>query len=418
MDIFQSYVGSLAEVASPVGGESVAALLRFSMLPIAKVLIMCFLGFLMATSYIDILPAQARKELSKLVFSLFLPCLIVTQLGKAVTVEKVLMWWFIPVNVLLGSIVGCTIGYIVALLVKPLPEFFNFTVVMIGIGNIGNIPLVLIGAICHDPNNPFGDVDKCNSDGVAYISFGQWVGAVVVYTYVYKMLAPPASLKYTGEADKTGVLKGESLPYHANGVTNGNDLTAPLLLTSGKQNQVLEYVKACVEFKIGEIVTQPPVIASVLALVIGGIPYLKREVFEEHGFLFFLSDSLNMMGGAMIPCIMLALGGNLIGGAGSSQLGMKTTVAIVFTRLIIVPIEGLVILYLSDKFGFLPPNDKMFRFVILLQHTMPTSILAGAVTNLLGFAEKEASAILFYEHIISTITLTGWLILTTIFTLL
>ncbi|KAL2634177.1 hypothetical protein R1flu_005656 [Riccia fluitans] len=412
MDILQSYVASFVEAASPVGGESVAALLRFSMLPIAKVLIMCFLGFLMATTYINILPAPARKELSKLVFSLFLPCLIVTQLGKAVTIEKVLMWWFIPVNVLLGSVIGCTIGYIVALLVKPPPQFFNFTVIMIGIGNIGNIPLVLIGAICHDPNNPFGDVDKCNSDGVAYISFGQWVGAVVVYTFVYQMLAPPASLEDIGETDKTPVLKGESLPYHANGVSNDDDLTAPLLLSSGKQNKALEYVKYCMkEFKITEILMQPPVIASVLALVIGGIPFLKREVFDEHGFFFFLSDSLNMMGGAMIPCIMLALGGNLIGGAGSSQLGMRTTVAIVLTRLVIVPMEGLAILYLSNKFGFLPPDDKMFRFVMLLQHTMPTSILAGAVTNLRGFAEKEASAILFYEHIIATITLTGWLIL-------
>ena len=24
--------------------------------------------------------------------------------------------------------------------------------------------------------NPFGDADKCSTDGVAYISFGQWVG--------------------------------------------------------------------------------------------------------------------------------------------------------------------------------------------------------------------------------------------------
>lgn len=42
-------------------------------------------------------------------------------------------------------------------------------------GNIGNIPLVLIAALCRDPSNPFGDSDKCNQDGNAYISFGQWV---------------------------------------------------------------------------------------------------------------------------------------------------------------------------------------------------------------------------------------------------
>jgi hypothetical protein len=43
--------------------------------------------------------------------------------------------WYIPVNVVVAATVGCTIGYIVALLIRPPPRFFNFTVVMIGIGD-------------------------------------------------------------------------------------------------------------------------------------------------------------------------------------------------------------------------------------------------------------------------------------------
>ena len=42
--------------------------------------------------------------------------------------------WFIPVNVVLASTFGCLLGYLVAFMIKPPPEFFNFTVVMIGIG--------------------------------------------------------------------------------------------------------------------------------------------------------------------------------------------------------------------------------------------------------------------------------------------
>lgn len=42
-------------------------------------------------------------------------------------------------------------------------------------GNIGNVPLVLIAALCRDKSNPFGDSEKCSQDGNAYISFGQWV---------------------------------------------------------------------------------------------------------------------------------------------------------------------------------------------------------------------------------------------------
>ena len=64
-------------------------------------------------------------------------------------------------------------------------------------------------------------------------------------------------------------------------------------------------------------------------------------------------------------------------GPGSSKLGLRTTVAIIVGRLILVPPAGIGIVMLADKLGFLPPDDKMFRFVLLLQHSMPTSVLAG-----------------------------------------
>lgn len=67
----------------------------------------------------------------------------------------------------------------------------------------------------------------------------------------------------------------------------------------------------------------------------------------------------------------------LLAGPSSSKLGIRTTAAIVFGRLVLVPPTGLGIVMLADKFGFLPPGDKMFRFILLLQHTMPTSVLSG-----------------------------------------
>ncbi|KAM4099224.1 hypothetical protein ACJW30_07G140900 [Castanea mollissima] len=42
---------------------------------------MCFLKFLMASKYVNILPASGRKLLNGLVFPLLLPCLIFSQLG-------------------------------------------------------------------------------------------------------------------------------------------------------------------------------------------------------------------------------------------------------------------------------------------------------------------------------------------------
>lgn len=401
----------------PVVGEDLFSLLKYAVLPIAKVLVMCALGLLLASRSVNILPAPSRKQLSRLVFSLFLPCLIFTQLGKAVTVEKIFEWWFIPVNVVLASTLGCLVGYTVAFLVKPPPEFFNFTVVMIGIGNIGNIPLVIVGAICREKGNPFEDPESCNTNAVAYISFGQWVGAVIVYTYVYSMLAPPVRpAKELGASTYSSDLVGsqpDQVDSESRDHSEETAVTIPLIVPEAPPAapQGFAWVRALLSNGRIQDIMQPPVVASFLALLFGCVPLLRSVIFTEHSYLYFLFDSLNILGGATVPCIMLVLGGNLVGGAGASKLGMRTTVAIVVTRLLVIPPIGIATVLTAEKLGFLPVGNKVFKFVLLLQHTMPSSILAGAVTNLRGHAEKEASAILFYEHVLAVLSMAGWLVL-------
>lgn len=45
-------------------GESLLGTIKIAVLPIAKVFTMCFLGFLMASKYVNILPANGRKLLN------------------------------------------------------------------------------------------------------------------------------------------------------------------------------------------------------------------------------------------------------------------------------------------------------------------------------------------------------------------
>jgi len=77
---------------------------------------------------------------------------------------------------------------------------------------------------------------------------------------------------------------------------------------------------------------------------------------------------------------------------------------------VLVPPVGLGIVTVADKLGFLPADDKMFRFVLLLQHTMPTSVLSGAVANLRGCG-RESAAVLFWVHIFAIFSMAGWMVL-------
>ncbi|XP_008463302.1 protein PIN-LIKES 6 isoform X1 [Cucumis melo] len=411
MDMERFLSAIVSEVQA--GGNSLLVTIKIAVLPIAKVFTMCFLGFLMASKYVNILPASGRKLLNGLVFSLLLPCLIFSQLGQAITLEKMLKWWFIPANVVLasisGSLIGLIVALIVALIVRPPYPFFKFTIVQIGIGNIGNVPLVLIAALCRDDMNPFGDEEKCSTDGIAYISYGQWVGAIILYTYVYAMLAPPP--------EGTFDIKDQNIPVK-NLLKDNTPAHVPLLIQevaskypdAPKKEETKGFLMYWFDKLKLKQIFQPPIIASVLAMLLGATPFLRRLIFTPDAPLFFFTDSCIMLGEAMIPCILLALGGNLVEGPGSSKLGLRTTAAVIFARLVLVPPAGVGIVMLADKLGFLPPDDKMFRFVLLLQHSMPTSVLSSAVATLRGCG-RESAAILFWVHIFAVISMAGWFIL-------
>ncbi|KAL6614247.1 hypothetical protein ACP70R_036517 [Stipagrostis hirtigluma subsp. patula] len=407
-------------------GTSVLDMLKYAVLPIAKVFTVCFMGFLMASKYINILQPNGRKLLNGLVFSLLLPCLIFSQLGRAITIEKMIQWWYIPVNIVVGAVSGSLVGFVVASIIRPPYPYFKFTIIHIGIGNIGNIPLVLIAALCRDPSNPFGDSDKCNQDGNAYISFGQWVGAIIVYTYVFKMLAPPPGGTFDGSEEDELPIKAsgqDAVPaltkYPSSTRTSTVPEDEPLLSADEVQKEstisvgskIMNYVKCVIKFLKDKQLLQPPIIASLFAIVIGVVPFLKSFILADDAPLFFLTDSCLILGEAMIPCILLAVGGNLVDGPGegSKRLGVRTTVAIIFARLILVPLAGTGIVLLVDKLGFIPKDDKMFKFVLLLQHSMPTSVLSGAVANLRGCG-KESAAILFWVHIFAVFSMAGWII--------
>ncbi|KAK1650328.1 hypothetical protein QYE76_068133 [Lolium multiflorum] len=400
-------------VMSGAGGGSVLTTMKFAVRPIAKVFTMCFMGFLMATNYIGILNTNGRKLLNGLVFSLLLPCLIFTQLGRAITVQKVIDWWYIPVNIVLGTVSASLVGLLVAIIVRPPRPYFKFTIVHIAIGNNGNMPLVLVAALCRDPSNPFGDPVKCKKDGNAYVSFGQWVGAIILYSYVFRMLAPPPGETFDGRKEK-------KLP--ATAAADGNAPEQVPLLTSrppehavvdaSKCSKAMDILQIFIEkFKLKQVM-KPPVIASALAMAIGATPSLKHFILENDAPLFFFTDACMILGEAMIPCILLALGGNLVDGPGpgSKKLGLRTTAAIIIGRLVLVPPAGLGVVTMAERLGLFPKGDTMFKFVLLLQHSMPTSVLSGAVASLRGCGE-ESAAVLFWMYVCAVFSVAGWMVL-------
>ncbi|KAG6548264.1 hypothetical protein Mapa_010315 [Marchantia paleacea] len=63
-------------------------------------------------------------------------------------------------------------------------------------------------------------------------------------------------------------------------------------------------------------------------------------------------------------------------GASTSELPMKTIIGIIIVRLCALPVIGMMMIKIAHDFGFLP-EDPLFRFVLMVQYTMPTAMNVG-----------------------------------------
>lgn len=158
-------------------------------------------------------------------------------------------------------------------------------------------------------------------------------------------------------------------------------------------------------------ILQPPTIASLLAIIVGMVPVLRAFFFGSDAPLSFITDSLDILAGAVVPSVMLILGGVLAEGPNDSALGFRTTVGITVARLLVLPLMGIGVVALADKMNLLVEGDQMYRFILLLQYTTPSAILLGAIASLRGYAVKEASALLFWQHICAVISLSVYIVI-------
>ncbi|KAL9230084.1 hypothetical protein vseg_005476 [Gypsophila vaccaria] len=427
--------------------------------PLMKLITLALIGVYLAQPKVKLVPKPTFKLLSKLVFALFLPCMIFTHLGQSITLENVTLWWFIPVNVIISTVVGSILGFIVALVCRPPPEYFRFTVIMTALGNTGNLHLAIITSVCHSKSHPFGP--ECLKNGVAYASFAQWVAVTLVYTFVYHMMEPPVdyyevvddssddeiefdgdqdegtsqndstlSIPLLNEAEWPGMQDKETelskTPFVARVFSSLVSLSDSLhsvpqfssleqgnerVLNCLPEPKVIRKIRIVAKQTPIKHVLQPPTIASILAITIGMVPQLKGLLFGDAAPMSFLTDGLSIMAEAMVPFVMLVLGGMLAEGPDDqSRLGLRTTIGIVVARLLVLPFIGIGVIMLAHNWGLLIEGDQMYKFVIFLHYVTPSAILLGAIASLRGYAVKEASSLLFWQHVFAVLSISLYMV--------
>ncbi|XP_056849454.1 protein PIN-LIKES 7 isoform X1 [Raphanus sativus] len=413
-------------------------LLEVASMPIVQVLLISVLGAFLATDYCSLLSADTRRSVNKLVFVVFTPCIMFANLAQTVTLQDIISWWFMPINVGITFLVGGILGWLVVKLLNPKPQLHGLIIATCASGNMGNLMIILVPAICDEEGSPFGNRSVCRSIGLSYASFSMAVkskqtyiifsaqssvtnrdllffyffgvlmqlGGFYIWTYSYQLVRSSAT--------QFKALAGAGLVKSAN---KDIDSDPRSLLLKPQQNQDLEiqgkekmstrtYIKDLLH-QILEELFAPPTIGAILGFVFGATNWLRNLIIGENAPLRVIQDSVKLLGEGTIPCITLILGGNLIQGLRSSAVKTSVIVGVICVRYIILPVVGVGVVQLAWSLGYLPP-DPLFRYVLMLQFTLPPAMNISTMAQLFDVAQDECSVIFLWTYLVASLALTMW----------
>ncbi|XP_057964172.1 protein PIN-LIKES 7 [Malania oleifera] len=408
-------------------------LLEAASIPIVEVLIISMLGAFMSTSYCNLLPPDARKYLNKIVFMVFTPCLIFASLAKTVTLQDIISWWFMPVNIGLTFLFGGMLGWVVVKLLKPQKHLEGLIVATSSSGNLGNLMLIVIPAICRESGNPFGSPDVCSSVGLSYASFSMALGGFFIWTYTFQLIKTSA-LKH-----KEAALPAPKVVIKApNKDLDDDNRETHLLLEGDGQHQVSIVVPSTksieehtdyyqhgesttsrpekasfwgklmgVFHQIVEELLAPPTLAAFVGLIFGATTWLRKLIIGDTAPLRVIQDSVKLLGDGTIPCITLILGGNLTQGLRSATLGPGVIIGVICVRYVMLPLIGIGVVKASAHLGFLSP-DPLYHFVLMVQFTLPPAMNIGTMTQLFDIGQEECSVLYLWTYLAAAIALTVW----------
>lgn len=108
------------------------------------------------------------------------------------------------------------------------------------------------------------------------------------------------------------------------------------------------------------------IIVFVLVIFVGIFFNINVLLFGDDVFLGWFMDSLIILGVVLVLCVMLVLGGMLLVGFGSLELGMRIMIGILVICLVLLLLIGIGVVLFVYKLGVNFYGDKMLMFVFLL----------------------------------------------------
>ncbi|XP_076921732.1 protein PIN-LIKES 3-like [Bidens hawaiensis] len=379
-------------------------------MPVLKVIIVTALGSFLALDSIDILGQSTRKQVNNIVFYVFNPALVSSNLASTITYKSMISMWFMPVNILLTFIIGSALGWLLLLIARPPQHLKGLIIGTCAAGNLGHMFLIILPAVCKEKASPFGDSDVCYEYSIAYASLSMAIGAVYLWGYVYNLVRVFVGLSQNSCNNDVASIDET--------VTFEEDLTLTFLpssLSSANNDGKLKVMLNVMKQQLGNFsrhinlkaVFAPSTIAALVGFVIGTVTPMRMLLIGATAPLRVVQDSASLVGDAAVPIVTLIVGGNLLRGLKGSGISVSIMFRIISVRYVFLPLCGILIVKGAIYLGFVG-TDPLYVFVLLLQFAVPPAMNIGTIMQLFGVGESECSVIMLWTYGLASISLSLW----------
>ncbi|KAK8950025.1 hypothetical protein KSP40_PGU007255 [Platanthera guangdongensis] len=383
--------------------------------PVIKVLIVTGVGAFIATDFIGVLGEDARKHLNNIVFYVFNPALVTTNLSRTVTLESVVLLWFMPINILLTFVIGSIFGWMVVQITKAPFQLRGLILGCCAAGNLGNMLLITIPATCKEKGSPFGPPDVCSKYGLAYASLSMAIGAIFLWSYVYNIVR--VSSKLTEEKQNANN-SPKAIPRDCTNVTDIETYSALITCKDDSEMPQPTYAKSSTKMKVSCLqklqsaihfkkLFAPSTIGVIIGFIVGLIAPVRKLLIGENAPFHVLQDSASLIGDGSIPSLTLIMGGNLLKGIRGSRIRASAIIGVIVVRYLLLPLVGIAIVKGAVRLG-LVHADPLYQFVLLMQFALPPAMNIGTITQLFGAGESECSVIFLWTYALASVALTCW----------
>lgn len=415
---------------------AVVDLFVVALIPVLKTLLITAVGLVLAVERVNILGNAARHHLNNVVFYVFIPALVGGSLADTVTASSIVSLWFMPVNILLTFIIGSALGWMLVKITRTPEHLHGLVIGSCAAGNLGNLLLIIIPAVCEESNSPFGDKLTCSTNGQALVSLSMAIGAIYIWTYVYNII------RAYGDVSGKDLSKASTISIDCTGKTLdmfNENYTESLLQSrrasfegcevqddeySDVEEQNSEFVDDEVKKETGltkikqhfDIVLDkinlkmwltPSTIATIVGLLIGVISPIRKLMIGDNAPLRVIDSSASLLGQATVPAMTLIVGANLFKGMKKSGVGLWLVIGILVIRYVALPLVGIGIVKAAHHVGFVG-SDSLYQFVLLIQYSLPPAMAIGTITQLFEVGESECSVIMLWTYVVAAIALTLW----------